>query len=59
VLNKIREDLARHYLRSSDMLGAQISLLLGFQDTNSFYRAFHEWSGSTPEGVRRSTRIQD
>jgi AraC-like DNA-binding protein len=52
VLNGTREDLARHYLKSSDMTGAEISFLLGFEDPNSFFRAFHVWTGETPEQAR-------
>lgn len=52
VLNRTREDLARHYLKTSDMTGAEISFLLGFEDPNSFFRAFREWTGETPESVR-------
>jgi AraC-like DNA-binding protein len=52
VLNGTREDLARHYLRTSDMTGAEISFLLGFEDPNSFFRAFHAWTGETPEQAR-------
>ena len=52
VLNETREDLARHYLKSSDMTGAEISFLLGFEDPNSFFRAFHTWTGETPEQAR-------
>lgn len=54
VLSKTREDLARHYLRSSAMSGAEISFLLGFEDPNSFSRAFHTWTGETPEQARAS-----
>ena len=52
VLNKTREDLARHYLKSSELTGAEISFLLGFEDPNSFFRAFHTWTGETPEQAR-------
>lgn len=52
VLNQTREELARHYLKNSLMSGAEISFLLGFEDPNSFFRAFHRWTGSTPEQVR-------
>ncbi len=52
VLNRTREELARHYLRSSRMTAAEISFLLGFEDPNSFFRAFHKWTGSTPEQAR-------
>jgi AraC-like DNA-binding protein len=51
-LNKTRESLARHYLANSTYSGAQISFLLGFEDPNSFVRAFRSWTGETPEQVR-------
>ncbi|RMF44769.1 MAG: AraC family transcriptional regulator, partial [Deltaproteobacteria bacterium] len=51
-LNQVREQLARHYLANTDLPGAQISFLLGFEDPNSFVRAFHAWTGQTPERLR-------
>ena len=32
--------------------GAEISYLLGFDDPNSFFRAFHDWTGETTERAR-------
>ncbi|MGC4087936.1 MAG: AraC family transcriptional regulator ligand-binding domain-containing protein [Polyangiaceae bacterium] len=52
VLNQTREELARHYLKNSRLTAAEISFLLGFDDPNSFFRAFHKWTGSTPEQAR-------
>lgn len=52
ILNETREHLARHYLKTSTISGAEISFLLGFEDPNSFFRAFHAWTGETPEQVR-------
>lgn len=52
ILSDVREQLARHYLSSSRMPAAEISFLLGYGDPNSFYRAFHAWTGQTPEAVR-------
>ncbi len=52
ILDTTREELARHYLGSSAMSGAEISFLLGFEDPNSFFRAFHAWTGETPEQAR-------
>ncbi len=52
VLDATREELARHYLTSSRMSGSEISFLLGFEDPNSFFRAFHAWTGETPEQAR-------
>ncbi|MGI5237927.1 helix-turn-helix domain-containing protein [Dactylosporangium sp. CA-139066] len=40
LLASTREDLARHYLGHSAMRSAEIAYLLGYEDTNSFYRAF-------------------
>ena len=55
VLDGTREELARHYL-GTEMAGAEISFLLGFEDPNSFVRAFHEWTGITPEQLRAQLR---
>ncbi|WP_240137827.1 AraC family transcriptional regulator [Streptomyces sp. MUM 178J] len=48
VLNDTRETLARHYLAHSQLTVREISFLLGYEDPNSFYRAFHTWTGLTP-----------
>ena len=50
--DETREALARYYLASSSLSAAEISFLLGYDDPNSFYRAFHGWTGKTPDGVR-------
>ncbi|WP_433044763.1 AraC family transcriptional regulator ligand-binding domain-containing protein [Dactylosporangium sp. CS-033363] len=52
VLRTTREALARHYLSTSRMSAGEISYLLGYDDTNSFYRAFHTWTGRTPDQLR-------
>jgi len=53
-LNGLREELARHYLVNSRHSSAEIAFLLGYDDPNSFIRAFHDWTGKTPETVRSS-----
>lgn len=52
VLDELREELARHYLATTDYTSAEISFLLGYEEPNSFFRAFHAWTGQTPEIVR-------
>ena len=52
ILDELREELARHYLASTDYSSAEISFLLGFEEPNSFFRAFRAWTGQTPEIVR-------
>ena len=52
VLDELREELARHYLSVSDYSSTDIAFLLGYEETNSFYRAFRAWTGQTPETIR-------
>jgi AraC-like DNA-binding protein len=54
-LQIIRTRLAEHYLRGTDHSSAEISFLLGYDDPNSFIRAFHSWTGTTPEAMRRAS----
>ena len=53
VLNQTRKKLARYYLKNSNISGGEISFLLGFDDPNSFFRAFQTWTGTTPESFRK------
>lgn len=54
VLDELREELARHYLAVSDYSSTEIAFLLGYGETNSFYRAFRAWTGNSPEDIRSS-----
>lgn len=56
VLDGLREELARNYLVKSEYSSGQIAFLLGYEDPNSFYRAFRGWTGQTPEVVRMSVQ---
>lgn len=47
VLNEFRIEMAKEYLRSESMTPKEVAYLLGFQDTNSFRRAFKGWMGKT------------
>ena len=57
ILNDTRYALAEHYLTKTHLAVAEIAFLLGFDDPNSFYRAFKGWAGTTPEQVRKSKRV--
>jgi AraC-like DNA-binding protein len=52
VLNRVRQELAQHYLINSSISPGEISWLLGFQESNSFIRAFRGWTGKTPGAYR-------
>lgn len=56
-LDGLRGSLAHHYLQNTQMSGAEISFLLGYEDSNSFARAFHSWTGKTPQAVRTEQRM--
>lgn len=53
LLDDVRNEHARAYLGGSLFSDGEISFLLGFEDTNSFYRAFRSWNGVAPGVVRR------
>jgi AraC-like DNA-binding protein len=52
VVQSVRTDLADHYLKKSHLSLGEISFMLGFQETNSFIRAYSRWKGVSP-GVFR------
>ena len=52
-LKSLRARLSKHYLDNTSLSGSQIAFLLGFDDPNSFIRAFRDWTGTTPENMRR------
>lgn len=46
-LNHIRELLAKNYIQNTKLSSEDISYLLGYQDLNSFFRAFSVWTGKS------------
>ncbi|HXG68296.1 MAG TPA: AraC family transcriptional regulator [Blastocatellia bacterium] len=48
VLEDARRELARHYLLHSSLELNETAYLLGYEDANSFFRAFHHWEGTSP-----------
>jgi AraC-like DNA-binding protein len=53
MLRDVRVELATHYLKNSSISLGEISFLLGFQESNSFIRAFSEWMSITPGEFRK------
>jgi AraC-like DNA-binding protein len=48
LLEEARRELARHYLLHSSLELNETAYLLGYEDANSFFRAFHHWEGTSP-----------
>ncbi len=48
LLEEARRELARHYLLHSSRQLNETAYLLGYEDANSFFRAFHHWEGTSP-----------
>jgi len=56
VLDEARHQMARYYLSNSVLELTETSYLLGFEDPNSFGRAFRTWEGVPPSDWRESHR---
>jgi AraC-like DNA-binding protein len=58
VLEEARHQLARHYLNNSVLELNEAAYLLGYEDGNSFVRAFRTWEGIPPARWREMQRAQ-
>jgi len=56
VLDEARHQLARHYLNNSYLELNEAAYLLGYEDGNSFVRAFRTWEGVPPARWREQQR---
>ncbi|MGD1107305.1 MAG: AraC family transcriptional regulator ligand-binding domain-containing protein [Terracidiphilus sp.] len=56
VLDDARRQLARYYLSNSVLELGEAAYLLGYEDANSFARAFRGWEGVPPRYWRESHR---
>jgi AraC-like DNA-binding protein len=54
LISDARRELARSYLLQPALEFGEVACLLGYEDPNSFFRAFREWEGTTPSEWKRS-----
>ena len=58
VLEEARHQLAKHYLNNSVLELNEAAYLLGYNDSNSFVRAFRMWEGVPPARWREQQRAR-
>ncbi|MEC0167148.1 helix-turn-helix transcriptional regulator [Paenibacillus graminis] len=52
LLTEVRHAQAREYLADPSLDIKEVAFLVGYEDQNSFYRAFRLWEGDTPSNWR-------
>jgi AraC-like DNA-binding protein len=57
VLDDVRHQSARRLLANTDLAMGEVAFLLGFEEVNSFTRAFHAWEGTTPAKWRANASV--
>ena len=56
VVEDLKADLARRYLKDATLSISRIAWLLGYQEPSAFTHAFKRWTGSTPTQQRRTSQ---
>jgi AraC-like DNA-binding protein len=56
LLSETRHELVREYLGNASVEITEAAFLVGYEDPNSFYRAFRSWEGQTPAEWRAAHR---
>jgi len=52
LLTQVRHEQAREYLADPSLEITEVAFLIGYEDQNSFYRAFRLWEDDTPSNWR-------
>jgi AraC-like DNA-binding protein len=58
LLEEARRDMAGDYLLHSSLELSEIAYLLGYEDANSFFRAFSRWEGLSPGRWREAHKTR-
>jgi AraC-like DNA-binding protein len=52
LVDGVREELARRYVKDATMPLGEIAFMLGYSELSAFLRAFKRWTGKTPSETR-------
>jgi AraC-like DNA-binding protein len=58
VLDDVRQRSAQRLLANTDLATAEIAFVLGFEEVNSFMRAFQAWEGTSPAKWRARSTVR-
>jgi AraC-like DNA-binding protein len=58
LLDGVRHAASRRLLANTDLDAGEVAFLVGFEELNSFTRAFHGWEGVTPSRWRDAERLK-
>ncbi|MDT8066803.1 MAG: AraC family transcriptional regulator ligand-binding domain-containing protein [Terriglobia bacterium] len=58
LMQEARRELAHHYLLHTSFELNETAYLLGYEDANSFFRAFQAWEGTTPGQWRAANSVR-
>lgn len=59
LLSETRHQLALEYLADPSLVIVEVAYMLGYEDQNSFFRAFRQWEDLTPSAWRARHSMQD
>jgi AraC-like DNA-binding protein len=59
IVDEVRFDLAKRYLRRPDLAISEIAYRLGFSHVNAFHKAFKRWTDIAPVDYRARVREQN
>jgi AraC-like DNA-binding protein len=54
IMEELKANLAKSYLKEEDLPISQIAWLLGYREVSAFTHAFRRWTGMTPSRLRKS-----
>lgn len=56
LLDEVRRATSRRLLADTELAPSEVAFVVGFEEVNSFTRAFQQWEGTTPSRFRDASR---